>query len=312
MTPDYYDLTPLRSFFAAREPGSTFIIIEDHPIAALGMEMMLRKICEGAIVLVASSHAQARELIEKQLALGCLDLIVTDLNLPDVSNLDGLKALRSLYPHVCVAVSSAESDHATILGCLDSGAVGYIPKSATPSVTEQALQMMLSGNIYIPPEALKGLSEPQHYVLEEPTPHGVGKPANPFSTLYSVSSKNYLKTIADSTLRNLATNAAQPSDADLSNVKKLLFCATQTDNANNANNVLTGFEIGLTGRQVDVLDLILLGMSNKRICRELNLAEGTVKVHVSAVLRALGAKNRTQAVVAASNLGLRSGALKHA
>jgi DNA-binding NarL/FixJ family response regulator len=40
------------------------------------------------------------------------------------------------------------------------------------------------------------------------------------------------------------------------------------------------------------------------ICRELSLAEGTVKVHVSAVLRALGASNRTQAVIAATRLGL--------
>ncbi len=63
--------------------------------------------------------------------------------------------------------------------------------------------------------------------------------------------------------------------------------------------------LGLTGRQQDVLRLILIGAPNKVICRELSLAEGTVKVHVSAVLRSLGAANRTQAVVAASRLGLR-------
>lgn len=63
--------------------------------------------------------------------------------------------------------------------------------------------------------------------------------------------------------------------------------------------------LGLTGRQCDVLKLILRGLPNKLICRELKLAEGTVKIHVSAVLRALGARNRTQAVIAASQLGLR-------
>jgi DNA-binding NarL/FixJ family response regulator len=47
------------------------------------------------------------------------------------------------------------------------------------------------------------------------------------------------------------------------------------------------------------------GLPNKLICRQLALAEGTVKVHVSAVLRALGARNRTQAVIAASRIGLR-------
>ncbi len=63
--------------------------------------------------------------------------------------------------------------------------------------------------------------------------------------------------------------------------------------------------LGLTERQIDVLKLMLRGLPNKLICRHLALAEGTVKVHVSAVLRALGARNRTQAVIAASRIGLR-------
>ncbi|MDB5803493.1 MAG: bacterial regulatory s, luxR family protein [Betaproteobacteria bacterium] len=61
----------------------------------------------------------------------------------------------------------------------------------------------------------------------------------------------------------------------------------------------------LTPRQREVMQLLLQGHSNKRICRQLSIAENTVKVHVSAVLRALNAENRTQAVLAASRLGVR-------
>jgi DNA-binding NarL/FixJ family response regulator len=64
-------------------------------------------------------------------------------------------------------------------------------------------------------------------------------------------------------------------------------------------------QLGLTDRQAEVLRLILRGLPNKLIGRQLQLAEGTVKVHVSAVLRALGVRNRTQAVLAANRLGLR-------
>jgi len=60
--------------------------------------------------------------------------------------------------------------------------------------------------------------------------------------------------------------------------------------------------LGLTARQYDVLRLLGQGKSNKEIARALDLAEGTVKLHVSAVLRALDAVNRTQAVVAAARL----------
>lgn len=63
-------------------------------------------------------------------------------------------------------------------------------------------------------------------------------------------------------------------------------------------------ELGLTDRQSQVLALILQGKPNKVICRELDLAEGTVKIHVAAVLRALNVSTRTQAVVEASRLGL--------
>lgn len=63
-------------------------------------------------------------------------------------------------------------------------------------------------------------------------------------------------------------------------------------------------ELGLTPRQADVLYLVLQGKPIKLICRELNLGEGTVKGHVSAVLRALNVMTRTQAIVAAHRLGL--------
>lgn len=63
-------------------------------------------------------------------------------------------------------------------------------------------------------------------------------------------------------------------------------------------------ELGMTERQIDVLQLMRRGMSNKVICRQLDLAEGTVKVHVSNVLRALGVNTRTQAVIAANEMDL--------
>ncbi|WP_374339288.1 response regulator [Methyloversatilis sp.] len=69
----------------------------------------------------------------------------------------------------------------------------------------------------------------------------------------------------------------------------------------------TASDIGLTERQAEVLTLMVQGKPNKEICRELNLAEGTVKVHITAILKALGAANRTQAVLAASRIGLKLG-----
>ena len=61
---------------------------------------------------------------------------------------------------------------------------------------------------------------------------------------------------------------------------------------------------GLTPRQLEVLRLMAQGLSNKGICKRLNVAEGTVKLHVTAVMRALNTCNRTQAVIEATRRGL--------
>ncbi|HET6803569.1 MAG TPA: response regulator transcription factor [Casimicrobiaceae bacterium] len=56
---------------------------------------------------------------------------------------------------------------------------------------------------------------------------------------------------------------------------------------------------GLTARQMDVVRLLARGLSNKAIARELGVSEGTVKVHLLAIFRALDVRNRTRAVLAA-------------
>jgi DNA-binding NarL/FixJ family response regulator len=61
-------------------------------------------------------------------------------------------------------------------------------------------------------------------------------------------------------------------------------------------------DIGLTPRQAEVLSLLLQGLPNKLIARQLNLSVETVKDHVAAVLRALGVSSRTQAVLAVSQM----------
>lgn len=63
-------------------------------------------------------------------------------------------------------------------------------------------------------------------------------------------------------------------------------------------------DLGLTERQLEVLLLMMKGRSNKAICRALDLAEPTVKNHVTAILKALNASNRTEAVISACALGL--------
>jgi DNA-binding NarL/FixJ family response regulator len=65
----------------------------------------------------------------------------------------------------------------------------------------------------------------------------------------------------------------------------------------------TGNRVQLTERQEQVLQLLARGAPIKIVCRELNLSEGTVKTHVTAIYRAFGASNRTEALLAARRNG---------
>jgi DNA-binding NarL/FixJ family response regulator len=63
-------------------------------------------------------------------------------------------------------------------------------------------------------------------------------------------------------------------------------------------------EVGLTSRQAQVLGLMVRGLSNRDIAEQLELSEGTVKIHVTAVFKALGVNSRTQALVTVARYGI--------
>ena len=99
------------------------------------------------------------------------------------------------------------------------------------------------------------------------------------------------------------------TDVLISNLKHILSGAMNIvspvirEDSNNQTSIgrLTA---RLTPRQAEVLELMCEGNTNKMIARVLDLTEGTVKLHVRAILQALGASNRTQAVSIAKREGL--------
>lgn len=77
------------------------------------------------------------------------------------------------------------------------------------------------------------------------------------------------------------------------------------NDATPASATPTQLRTELTERQIEALRLVALGKSNKLIARELQISEATVKAHLAATFRALGVKNRTEAVYWAARIGAR-------
>jgi DNA-binding NarL/FixJ family response regulator len=213
------------------------LLIDDHVLIRQAMQGVLKKLKRDAVVLEAPNSAEAMLRLAENPDAG---LILLDLTLPDRDGFAVLTELRERYANAAIVVLSAEQDPEKVRRALELGARGYIPKSAKADVIINALRLVISGGVYIPPEIFSagGLSAPPQ-------------------ARYAA---------ADNPL-------ASPEAA------------------------------GLTERQIEVLALIMQGKNNKTICRMLNLAEPTVKNHVTAILRALKVSSRTEAVITVNKLG---------
>jgi len=123
------------------------LIIDDHPLVRDGLRSVVAVSFDGCEIHEASSLEEALATLEKQ---SNFDLILLDLNIPDVKRLDGLRLLRSRYPILPVVMVSGAFDRAIVREALAAGAAGFIPKSMRRSGIMDALRRIVSGEIYLP------------------------------------------------------------------------------------------------------------------------------------------------------------------
>ena len=81
-----------------------------------------------------------------------IDLVLLDLNMPGVQGFSGLLYLRAQYPGIPVVIVSATEDPATIRRAIDFGASGFVPKSQPIEHIKAAIQAVISGDVWTPPE----------------------------------------------------------------------------------------------------------------------------------------------------------------
>lgn len=123
------------------------LIIDDHPLVRDGLRSVIAVTFDGCAIFEAASLDEALETLAKQ---ADFDLILLDLNIPDVKRLDGLKLLRERYPILPVVMVSGAFDRVIVREALSAGAAGFIPKSMKRSAIVDALHRVVSGEIYMP------------------------------------------------------------------------------------------------------------------------------------------------------------------
>lgn len=139
--------TDMQSDMSGEAAMERVLIIDDHPLVRDGLRSVIAVTFDGCEIFEAASLDEAVLTLEKQ---SNFDLILLDLNIPDVRRLDGLRLLRQRFPILPVVMVSGAFDRAIVREALASGAAGFIPKSMKRSAIVDALHRIVSGEIYVP------------------------------------------------------------------------------------------------------------------------------------------------------------------
>lgn len=209
---------------AGRGPGQDasparcrVLVADDHDLVRIGLGRLLLQILPEACV----DEAGSGDALDALLAVGPPpDLLIVDLSMPGFDGERAVDALLARHPVLPILVVSGNASPACIARLLGAGVRGFLPKSLDGAQMVKAIELVLAGGRYLPPE--------------------------------------------------------------------LLACVVPAaDVAPPARRVVTP-------RQQDILELLLEGLPNKLIAARLALAEATVKMHVTALLRRYGVRSRAE------------------
>ena len=146
------------------------LLVDDHVLFREGMRYVLQRLTEvvenpeALEILEAGNFPDAQKIAAQHPEL---DMALLDLNMPGSEGPMSIKFFHNRYPHIPVVVVSGEEDRSHMEKVMNYGAMGFICKNSTAAVMLNALNLVLSGGVYIPPEILwrhdaAAQNEPDH------------------------------------------------------------------------------------------------------------------------------------------------------
>lgn len=133
------------------------LVIDDHPLFRAGLRHLVNELADQMEVVEAGDVDQGREVLAGDAAI---DLALIDLLMPGMTGFESLRRFCHEFHQLPVVVVSVKERSEEVRLAIDAGAKGYIPKSSNPEVLLNALKLVISGGVYLPPNLLN-LSEPR-------------------------------------------------------------------------------------------------------------------------------------------------------
>ena len=141
------------------------LVIDDHPLFCEAISMALRTGLGLETVATANTLTEGLDRLGEGLEV---DAVVLDLNLPDVTGVDGLVRLKATNPRVPVVVVSGLTDDRIVAQALRAGAAGFVRKDTPSDALVGAFQRVFEGGVYMPPDFTPpAAGDPEHAALDD-------------------------------------------------------------------------------------------------------------------------------------------------
>lgn len=125
------------------------LIVDDHALMREGLGQLLAGMYPSLVLLHAANGAQAIAML---LPHRDIDLVLLDYQLPDMTGLDVLRQFARIQPGLVVLVISGSVNPHLMQQTLSAGACGFVQKTGNAQALVRAIDLVLKGGIYRPPE----------------------------------------------------------------------------------------------------------------------------------------------------------------
>lgn len=130
---------------------TTVIIVDDHPVVRAGIRQVLQATEDLSVIAEGASGAEALRLVTAQAP----DVLVLDVNLPDMSGVEVTRRLRAAGVRSAILVLTVHDDAQTIFGLLEGGANGYVLKDEALETLVSAVRAVARGESWLSPEVAR-------------------------------------------------------------------------------------------------------------------------------------------------------------
>jgi NarL family two-component system response regulator LiaR len=270
----------------ASAPSINVLLVEDHQLTRLGLKVALHRTKDIHVIGEASNGQEALTMAEKLKP----DVILMDVGMPIMDGIQAASQIVARDLSTKIIMLTQHDNDADILASLAAGASGYCLKDVEPERLYTAIRAVSNGDVWLDSAVASRVLK--HYSAN-PALSTVPLKATPLTS----GSNRSFSDMAISSENYSAVAAADNNSTDTE-------MHESQDKTTSAPGIDRPAPEALSPRELEVIKLIVDGLSNQEISDRLVVSLATTKTHVRNILNKLAVDDRTQAAVHAMRRGL--------